>query len=216
MKIETITIPVSESIGSVSAELMEPGTMKALLVFAHGAGAGMSHRFMKGVSKSLADLEIGTLRYNFPYMEKGKGRPDPPAIAEKTVSMVLNHAKSSFPSVPLLAGGNSFGGRMTSQFVSKEKSSGLKGIVFFGFPLHAPGKPSADRAAHLSNINVPMLFLQGTRDALANLELIRKLTSSLPTATLRLFEGADHSFTIGKKELIAELAEETAGWLKSL
>ncbi len=190
--------------------------MKAVLVLAHGAGADMNHRFMKGLSKNLADHGIGSLRYNFPYMEKKKGRPDPPAIAEKTVGVIVDKAHELYPGFSILAGGKSFGGRMTSQFASKHSPAFLKGIVFFGFPLHAPGRPSSDRAAHLSQVKVPMLFLQGTRDTLADLKLITEVASGLSHARLHIFEGADHSFAAGKKDLLPELASQTAAWLNSL
>lgn len=216
MKTDTFKLTVSDSIGSVSAEVFEPDDMKAMIVLAHGAGANMHHRFMKTLSTALAEAGVGTLRYNFPYMEKGKGRPDVPAVAEKTVEAAIEKAKSLFPHVHLFAGGKSFGGRMTSQRVSKEPISGLKGIIFFGFPLHAVGKPSSDRAAHLKAVTIPMLFLQGTRDALADLTLITDVTSGLPTSTLALFEGADHSFAAGKKEMIPQLVETTLKWLNTL
>jgi uncharacterized protein len=216
MKTESFQITISDSIGPVSAEILEPGNMKALIVLAHGAGANMNHRFMKELSKALAELGIGTLRYNFPYMEKGKGRPDSPAIAEKTVEVAIEKANALFPNIHLFAGGKSFGGRMTSQRISKQPISYLKGIVFYGFPLHAPGKPSMDRAGHLKSVTIPMLFLQGTRDALAELTLITEVTSGLTTSTLTLFEGADHSFIAGKKEMITELASRTSAWVDQL
>jgi predicted alpha/beta-hydrolase family hydrolase len=216
MKTDTFKLVVSDSIGAVSAEVFEPDNMKAMIVLAHGAGANMHHRFMKALSTALAEAGVGTLRYNFPYMEKGKGRPDVPAVAEKTVEAAIEKARSLYPHVNLFAGGKSFGGRMTSQRVSKEPISGLKGIVFFGFPLHAVGKPSSDRAAHLKAVTIPMLFLQGTRDALADLTLITDVTSGLPTSTLALFEGADHSFAVGKKEIIPQLVETTLKWLNTL
>lgn len=216
MKTETFSVPISETLGSVSAEVIAPEKMMALITLAHGAGADMNHRFMKALAKALADRGIGTLRYNFPYMEKKKGRPDPPAIAEKTVAVVIEKARELYPQVLLLAGGKSFGGRMTSQYVSKNPPSSLTGIVFYGFPLHPAGNPSTDRAVHLQSIHLPMLFLQGTRDTLADLSLIKQITSDLPAAKLKLFEGADHSFSIGKKELTVELAEATGEWLKEL
>jgi predicted alpha/beta-hydrolase family hydrolase len=216
MKTQSFQIIVSESIGAVSAEVFEPANMSAFIVLAHGAGANMNHRFMKALSNALAEAGIGTLRYNFPYMEKGKGRPDPPAVAEKTTKAAVEKAYEMFPDTHLFAGGKSFGGRMTSQLVSKQPISYLKGLVFYGFPLHAPGKPSTDRAAHLRSVTIPMLFLQGTRDALADLTLITEVTTTLPTSTLVLLEGADHSFVSGKKDLIPRLAEETNAWVTKL
>jgi predicted alpha/beta-hydrolase family hydrolase len=208
-----ISIDVSKSIGSVSALIVEPESCKNLIVLAHGAGAGMTHRFMESLTAELAGLSIATLRYNFPYMEHGKKRPDPPAIAEKTVEAALNKAYELFPSTQIFGGGKSFGGRMTSQRLSKECPPFIKGIIFFGFPLHAAGNPSSDRATHLSDIRIPMLFLQGTRDALAQLSLIEKVCAGLPTATLNKFEGADHSFKAGKKEFVSELAVAANSWL---
>jgi uncharacterized protein len=216
MKTENFTIQVSDSIGAVSAELVQPSEMKAVMTLAHGAGAGMNHAFMKALSKALAGSGIGTLRFNFSYMEKGKKMPDPPAIAEKTVSSVLERAHEMFPGIPVLAGGKSFGGRMTSQLVSKKAPAFLKGIVFYGFPLHAMGKPSADRAAHLATVHVPMLFLQGTKDTLARIDLITEVASGLPSAKLEIFEGADHSFKAGRKDLIPDLSSKTSAWFESL
>jgi uncharacterized protein len=216
MKFETFQLVVSESIGSVSAEVVEPSEMKVLLVLAHGAGANMNHRFMKALATQLAEAGIGTFRYNFPYMEKGKGRPDPPAIAEKTVEAAIAKAHAMYPGVHLLAGGKSFGGRMTSQRVSKSPMSYLKGIVFFGFPLHPAGKPAIDRAGHLKSVTIPLLFLQGTRDALADLSLITEVAGGLPTSSLILLEGADHSFVAGKKEMIPLLVEKTLTWFNQI
>ncbi len=213
MKKKKLSIGVSDSIGRVSAEVLEPARMRAMLVLAHGAGADMNHRFMTSLAAELADRDVGTIRFNFPFTENHKGRPDPPAIAEKTVERVIQRAREQYPNVPLFSGGKSFGGRMTSQLLSKNVPDFLLGIVFFGFPLHAPGKPSTDRAEHLKSVNLPMLFLQGTRDALAQLNLIESVTGGLKKTTLLTFEGADHSFKAGKKEFIPELAASTAGWL---
>lgn len=216
MKTKKLSVPISDSIGAVTAETFVTPSMKAMMVLAHGAGAGMDHPFMKKLANALSELDIGTLRFNFPYVEKGKKVPDPPAIAEKTVGIMLKKAYELFPGVPLLAGGKSFGGRMSSQFMSKNQPDGLRGLVFFGFPLHAPGKPSDERAAHLAVVKYPMLFLQGTKDALATLELIRGVIKRLKMSELVLFEGADHSFKAGKKEFIAELAENTSRWFDGL
>ncbi len=212
MKIEQLKLQVSDSIGKVSAELITPDSMQAILVFSHGAGADMNHKFMKAVAKGLGDLGVGTLRFNFPFMENKKGRPDPPAVAEKAISAAIVYAANNFSNVPCFAGGKSFGGRMTSNFVSKNDSS-LKGLVFFGFPLHAPGKPSIDRAEHLKAVKVPMLFLQGTRDSLADLKLLKGVLSKIKQADLTTFEGADHSFAIGKKDVIPELIVASSDWI---
>ena len=217
MKSDLFSISISDSIGSVSAELVAPTKMKAVMALAHGAGAGMGHPFMKSLSKTLADHGIGTIRYNFAYMEKKKKMPDPPAIAEKTVSMVLEKTHEMFPAIPVLAGGKSFGGRMTSQLASRQAPAFLKGIVFYGFPLHAMGKPSTDRAAHLAKVPVPMLFLQGTKDTLANIDLIQQVVAGLPAARLEIFDGADHSFkSSGRKDLIPDLSSKTSAWFESL
>jgi len=210
------TLNISSSSGSISLEIMEPESMKAILVLAHGAGAGMGHPFMYKLSQALADLGVGTIRYNFPYMEQRKNRPDPAPIAELTVEKVVEYTHGKFKKTPLFAGGKSFGGRMTSQWFSKRPQGILKGIVFFGFPLHPAGKPSIDRSAHLHEINLPMLFLQGTKDTLAELKLLEPVCASLPTATLKLFEGADHSFKASKKDNIVELAAETSQWMKNI
>lgn len=216
MKTEKFSIDVSESIGKVSAECFIPETINTVMTLAHGAGADMNHRFMKTLAASLAEKNIATLRFNFPYIEKKKKLPDPPAIAEKTVATAINKAYEMFPQKPLFVSGKSFGGRMTSQYLSKHTPSFVKGVIFYGFPLHAPGKPSTDRAAHLKDVKVPMLFLQGTKDTLARIDLIEEVTTGLPLATLEKFEAADHSFKAGKKEFITELAHQTAEWVQSL
>ena len=206
---------MSTSIGSVSGELVSGDDMRFLYVFAHGAGAGMDHPFMVRLAKALYDHHIGTLRYNFPYMQNGKKRPDTPAVAHLAVKRAIETAMNMFPSKPLLAGGKSFGGRMTSQLIAEDPLS-VKGLVFVGFPLHPAGSPGIERADHLKDVKIPMLFLQGTRDALAHHELIQKVTGTLPGATLKTFEGADHSFRAGKKDLIPALADSVHGWVSAL
>ena len=213
-KHNSITVLISESIGSVSASIIEPESPEAVLVLAHGAGAGMSHPFMITLAEELSRYSVATVRYNFPYMENKRNRPDPPAIAEKTVAMVMLKTREMFPDLPLFAGGKSFGGRMTSQRLAKERPLFVKGIVFYGFPLHPLGSPSTERAAHLKDISIPMLFLQGTRDKMAEMSLLEETLSGLPTATLATLEGADHSFKAGKKQLIPVLAERTRQWMK--
>lgn len=213
---KSLKIKISENIGTVSAALLEPAQLKALIVLAHGAGAGMNHQFMIALSETLATKNIGTLRYNFPYMENGKKRPDVPAVATKTVEVVLAKAHELFPKIKIFGAGKSFGGRMTSQCLSKNHLDFVTGLIFYGFPLHAAGAPSIERAEHLKTVNVPMLFLQGTRDALAELSLIKQVTKGLKKSSLELFEGADHSFKSGKKEFIPELATATANWIDLL
>src|ERR1041385_9187371 len=198
---------VSKSIGSVSAELTSPENPEAIMTFAHGAGAGMNHPFMTSMANELLKNNIATLRFNFAYMEQKKKRPDVPAVAHKAIEAAANKAHELFPKIPEFLSGKSFGGRMSSQYLSAQKPSIINGIIFFGFPLHPAGKPGIDRAAHLKEVNVPMLFLQGTRDTLAEWDLIEKVTSELPQATLVKFEGADHSFKKGKENLLPLLAE---------
>lgn len=190
--------------------------MKALVVLAHGAGAGMNHAFMLKLSEALAEKQIGTLRYNFPYIENGKKRPDMPAVATKTVDLVLQKAHELFPKTKIFGAGKSFGGRMTSQFISKNNPEFVAGLIFYGFPLHPAGTPSVERGDHLKTVKVPMLFLQGTRDALAELSLIKKVTKALKKSSLELLEGADHSFKSGKREFIPELADATEHWIDAL
>lgn len=197
---------------TISAETYVIKNPSAMLVLAHGAGANMNHVFMKSVSQELAILNIATLRYNFLYMEQKKKRPDFPAVAHLAVAAALTKAHELYPKLPLFVGGKSFGGRMTSQYLSKHPSDFVKGIVFMGFPLHPAGKPSVERADHLKNIETPMLFLQGTRDSLAEWSLINSVTESLPTATLKKIDGADHSFKAGKQNLIPLLTLSIKEW----
>lgn len=214
--VSTYSIKVNDT-DSVSAEVYLPPSPKAIYVFAHGAGAGMNHTFMKELSEALANLQIATLRYNFLYMEQKKKRPDFPTVAHKAVEAAIQKAHELFPKLPLLAGGKSFGGRMTSQFLSSDYDTNVKGIAFVGFPLHPAGKPSVDRAAHLKNVKLPMLFLQGTKDALAEWELIEHVCAELPLSKLIRLEGADHSFKAVKKQnLIPVLASEISRWTETL
>lgn len=200
----------------MTGEFITAEDMDFLYVFAHGAGAGMNHPFMQRLSVDLLARKIGTLRFNFPYMEKGGKRPDVPAVAEKSVLRAIDYAAQTFPHTRLLAGGKSFGGRMTSQALSKSTGSGVHGIVFVGFPLHAPGNAGIERASHLKSVTVPMLFLQGTRDALADMTLMEKVSGDLPLSTLKRFEGADHSFKAGKQDLIPALAASISEWAMRL
>ena len=216
MKGKAIKISVSDSIGKVSGEIIQPEKMKAMLVLAHGAGAGMNHPFLAGLSNALAELEVGTLRFNFPFTENKKKRPDVPAVAHKTIEAAIEKAKELFPTTPLFAGGKSFGGRMSSQLFSKLDIKEVKGIAFVGFPLHAPGNPSVDRAEHLQTVKKKMLFLQGTRDTLAQWDLIEQVTSSLSTAKLVKLEGADHGFKMPKQNAIPILAGHIKEWMLTL
>lgn len=183
----------------------------------------MRHPFLEEVSRRLAERRIGTLRYQFPYMEKGSGRTDSPAVATATVRAASELARSEFPALPLFAGGKSFGGRMTSTAQAEAPLPGVRGLVFLGFPLHPPKRPGITRAEHLSKVGVPMLFLQGTRDDLADLELIREVTAGMADrATVHVVEGGDHSFAVLKRsgrtaeQVMDELARVTADWMGGL
>jgi predicted alpha/beta-hydrolase family hydrolase len=204
----------------VSALLQAPTGSRACYVLAHGAGAGMAHPFMTVIANELATRGIATLRYQFPYMEAGGRRPDTPAMAHATVRAAVAQASRLFGSLPLAAGGKSFGGRMTSQAQAMQPLPGVHGLVFLGFPLHPAGKPSDERAAHLFDVQVPMLFLQGTRDDLANAQLLQPVVDRLRArATLQWFADADHSFHVparsGRKDaqVMDELLDGLAGWI---
>lgn len=183
---------------------------------AHGAGAGMHHSFMVTLAQSLAEEGIATLRFNFPFMENKKGRPDTPAVAHQTIGMAILKAQRSFPGLSLFAGGKSFGGRMTSQYMATNPNDAVKGIIFYGFPLHAPGKPSIERAEHLKGVRSPMLFLQGSKDEFATWKLITQVVSSLPLAELIKIEGANHGFKAGKQDIIKQLTVLTNEWIEKL
>jgi predicted alpha/beta-hydrolase family hydrolase len=205
---------------SVSALLDAPSNPRACYVFAHGAGAAMDHAFMTALARGLAERGIAVLRFNFPFMEARSRRPDSPAVAQAAVRAATAEAARRFPQLPLFAGGKSFGGRMTTQAQAAEPLAGVQGVVLVGFPLHAAGKPSTQRAAHLAQVALPMLFLQGTRDALADLTLIHETSAALgERATLHVVEGADHSFHVlvrsGRTdaEVITELCDTAAGWM---
>lgn len=218
---QACSIPVEG--GEVSGLLLRPAAARALLVLAHGAGAGMRHPFMGALSRALAARGVATLRYQFPYMEKRQSRPDPPAVAAATVRAACAHARTLAPELTVVAGGKSFGGRMTSTAQAETPLPGVRGLVFVGFPLHPPKRPGTSRGEHLAGVGVPMLFLQGTRDDLADLALLRPITDRLaPLATLHVVEGADHSFAVLKRsgrtneEVMMELVETTARWIDPL
>jgi predicted alpha/beta-hydrolase family hydrolase len=203
----------------VSGVLQRPAKARCCYVLAHGAGAGMNHPFMAAVAAELAERGIATLRYQFPYMEQGGRRPDPPALAQATVRAAVAEAGKLASGLPLIAGGKSFGGRMTSQAQAAAPLDGVRGLAFLGFPLHAAGKPSNDRAKHLLDVKVPMLFLQGTRDTLADLAMLKPVVKGLgKRATLCLFDEADHSFDVpartGRKdpEVRGEVLDALAKW----
>ncbi len=204
----------------VSGLLQTSQDARACYVMAHGAGAGMAHPFMAGVADGLGERGIATLRFQFPYMERRSKRPDTPKLAQAAVRAAAAEASRRVPKLPLFAGGKSFGGRMTSQAQAMSPLPGVRGLVFLGFPLHPAGRPSDERGTHLFAVRIPMLFLQGTRDQLADLRLLQALTERLGTrATLRLFEDADHSFhapaRTGRKdaEIMVELLDALTGWI---
>ena len=213
MKTRSLSLAVSPEIGKVSASLTTPGKPICVMTLAHGAGAGMNHEFMVSISNLLAEKDIATLRFNFPFMESQKRRPDSPAVAHKTIEAAINKAHQLFPSLPVFAAGKSFGGRMSSQYLAMQPAVEVQGIIFFGFPLHPSGKPSMERAEHLKSVAVPMLFLQGTRDELASYDLVEKLCASLRLATLATIEGANHAFKAGKQDIMPILAHTTRSWL---
>jgi len=203
----------------VSALLELPPDARCLLVLGHGAGAGMRHPFMESLAQELAAARVATLRYQFPYMEHRRGQPDRPDLLMATVAAAVRKAAEAAPGLPLLAGGKSMGGRMTSQAAAKGLLPRVKGLVFFGFPLHPPKQPGTKRADHLADVEAPMLFLQGTRDTLADLTLLRPICEQLGRrATLHVIETADHSFHMlksakrGDADVLRELAETTARW----
>lgn len=207
----------------VSALLLMPVKPRQMLVLAHGAGAGMNHPFMEKLAEELAGVGAATLRYQFPYMQEHRRVPDAPTILTATVAAAVRTAADAAPKLPLLAGGKSMGGRMTSQAAAQGQIDAAKALVFFGFPLHPPGHPGTKRADHLAKVKMPMLFLQGTRDTFADLKLLRPLCTQLGSrATLHIIETADHSFHVLKSskrndaEVMRELAEATAAWAQKL
>lgn len=222
-KAKELQFVATKSSGKVSALLILPKDPEWLLVLGHGAGAGMRHKFMESISLRLANHGIGTFRYQFPYMEKISRRPDPKPILLATVWSAIETAESVAGGVPLLAGGKSMGGRMTSMAMAEKKLPNIRGLAFFGFPLHPSGQPSTERAEHLGNVALPMLFLQGTRDSLAGLGLLKPICKKLgKRASLHIVDGADHSFHVLKSsgktddEVLDELAQMTSTWAGSL
>ena len=214
-----VQIEVGPDIGHVPGILLRPPGAWLLYVLAHGAGAGMRHRFMEAIAEALGAQGIATLRYEFPYMSTGARRPDPPAVAHATVRAAAAEAARLAPGLPLVAGGKSFGGRMTSGAAAREPLPGVHALVFLGFPLHPPKQPGTSRADHLAGVGIPMLFLQGTRDDLADLELVTRVCGELGSrATLHVVDGANHAFEVLKRsgrsneEVLQELAGQTAQW----
>ena len=216
MSTKSFKLDVSPSVGKVSAKYMVPDKPKCVFTLAHGAGAGMDHSFMETLADSLSKAGIATLRFNFPFTEHKKGRPDSPAIAHITIEAAIKKARELNPKLPLFVSGKSFGGRMSSQYLAAHTDSSVSGIIFYGFPLHPSGKPSTERAEHLKALKIPMLFLQGSKDTLATWELIKKVCESLRKATLVKFEGADHSFKAGKTDVMSLLVNETKKWVEKI
>lgn len=216
----TTSMTIETPSGSVSGILQRPPDARWLYVLAHGAGAGMRHAFMEGIAAALADRAMATLRFQFPYAEQGRRRPDAPQVAQDAVRAAVTAAANLAPDLPLVAGGKSYGGRMSSHAAATEPGlPGVQGLVFLGFPLHAAGRPSMTRAAHLPDVGLPMLFAQGTRDALADLALIRSVMDPLgASATLHIVEGADHGFRVptstGRtpEAVFGEIADAVCGW----
>jgi predicted alpha/beta-hydrolase family hydrolase len=209
--------------GRVSAILERPADAWLLYVLAHGAGAGMRHRFLESIAAALASRGVATFRYQFPYLEQGRRRPDPPAVLEATVRAAVIRAAEAAPELPIIAGGKSLGGRMTSRAAATGPLPRVLGLAFLGFPLHPPGHPGTDRAEHLHSVTLPLLFLQGTRDNFARLDLLRPVCNDLgPRATLHLIQGGDHSFGVPKRaehtagQVLEELAETLVRWARPL
>ena len=220
MTAEQLTIDLGQS-GSVSALLLRPQAAKACYVLAHGAGAGMTHRFMEEAASGLAERGIATLRYQFPYMEKGSKRPDASAVAQAAVRAAVAEAARRCADLPLVAGGKSFGGRMTSQAQAIKPLASVRGLAFLGFPLHPAGKPATERATHLGQIPIPMLFVQGTQDKLAEPALIGPVVAALGSASLHQVEAADHSFHVparsgrNDREVMTEVLDTVAAWVRA-
>ncbi|HEX7337605.1 MAG TPA: alpha/beta family hydrolase [Gemmatimonadales bacterium] len=209
--------------GRVSALLDRPPDAWVIYVLAHGAGAGMRHKFLESMAAALAERGLATLRYQFPYIEAGRKRPDPPRVAEATVAAAVRRAAELGPGLPIIAGGKSFGGRMTSAAAARGLLPAVKGLAFLGFPLHPPGQPGTERADHLDQVHVPMLFLQGTRDPFARLDLLEPVCRRLgPRSALHLVQGGDHSFAVPRStgrspaDVVEELAHTLAQWARSL
>ena len=220
MSAKSVTIVAEDAGSDVSGLLQTPPAARACYVLAHGAGAGMTHPFMATVAEELAARGIATLRYQFPYMERGGKRPDPPALAQATVRAAVAAALAALPDIPLFAGGKSFGGRMTSQAQAKAPLPGVRGLIFLGFPLHPAGQPSQERAKHLFDVKIPMLFLQGAADRLAMPDQLEPVCEKLgPLATLKFFADADHSFHVPARsgrtdaEVRGEMLDVLAAWI---
>ncbi len=223
MREEEVGFKIEGTSARVSGLLLKPRDAIALYVLAHGAGAGMRHSFLTAMAERLGERGIATLRYQFPYMEEGRRYPNPAPLLQATVRSAVHVASEMASGLPLVAGGKSLGGRMTSRAAVEKPLPGVRGLVFLGFPLHAPGKPGVDRADHLAGVEHPMLFLQGTRDALAQRDLIESMVAGLgPRGTLHFVEGGDHSFNVRRRsdrdsaDVLDELLRTTGEWVTRL
>lgn len=221
IKVREVKIAVPHS-GNVTGLLAMPKGVTAIVTLAHGAGAGMRHKFLENIAQLLYERKIATLRFQFPYMENGSKRPDSAKIATATVSAAVQRARELAPKLPLFAAGKSFGSRMSTTAASEGKLHGVQGIICYGFPLHPPNKPGIERANHLQDVDVPILFLQGTRDALADLELMKKAVRGVkPVPQLEIINGADHSFAVLKssgrtnQDVLEELADLTKQFVEA-
>ena len=216
MSAQSLKFEVSPSVGLVSAKYIVPDKPICIFTLAHGAGAGMDHSFMETLAEALSKVGIATLRFNFPFAENKKFRPDSPAVAHQTIEAAIKKTHELNSKLPLFVSGKSFGGRMSSQYLAGHPDSSVKGIIFYGFPLHPAGKPAIERADHLKALKIPMLFLQGSKDTLADWKLIKAVCDSLRKATLVKLEGADHSFKAGKTDTMSLLVNETRKWVEKI
>jgi len=214
--IQSFKLPLLVKPGSISVEIYEPERIQAVLIIGHGAGTNMHHAFLKSLATCLTNEGVATVRFNFPYTEQGKKMPDRFPIASTAIREVLKAVYARYPNVPIFAGGKSFGGRMCSQTLAETPLPFVKGVVFFGFPLHPANQPSVQRAEHLKHVQSPMLFLQGTKDTLADNVLIHQVCEAISNAKLISIEDADHSFKKGKQSGITLLCSHTVGWINSL
>lgn len=213
---------LNESLGEISIEITEANSPKGILIIAHGAGAGMHHPFMVDLSNEISALGYHAVRFNFPYMEEGRKSPGSPKKNIETWELVINHIHGLHPDLPIFLSGKSYGGRMASHLLAEKSFDYVKGIIYFGFPLHAPGRDSKDRASHLDQVSVPQLFIQGTKDKLANIDLIQEVLNDLSKVELVKIEDADHSFNVPKKlgisksDMIVKLSEFAHDFMKKL
>ncbi len=210
---------LNDKLGKISLETEDATNPIAVLILAHGAGAGMHHPFMVSLGQKLSEKRISVVRFNFPYMEQGRKSPGSPKSNIETWQLVVEHIESAFPNIPIFISGKSYGGRMGSHLIAENDMSSVDGIIYYGFPLHAPGRDSKDRAAHLTDVKIPQLFLQGTKDKLANIEMIGEVVETLSTAEMSVLEDGDHSFNVpkrtgkSKEDVMSWLAEETTNWI---